>query len=329
MTSTETPNETVRALWVVAAAAVLIPVLLFGGAALEDRSAVLRRAEHDGRKTVALLHEQAANLLSGHEIILDTIVERVLGHDWETLEASQDLLGDLESMDNRLDDASAILLVDQAGNVRATTLTAQGRAVGAAPDRECFLALSEGRSTTCITQPYIEPTSGRNLFSLCRKLEEGGQFRGVAQVAISVDYFLDLWEATAPDAAATVILLHSDGVVLAQYPHHQNQPLWLSPDTPLMAELKQGGEGIVRVHEHAEYADQITLYKKVASYPVYISLGLDRDAVLAEWYHNLLAYGAVALAATFALIVAVGVALRRARRERRALALWQAEVNER
>src|SRR5471030_2726686 len=85
MTSTETPNETVRALWVVAAAAVLIPVLLFGGAALEDRSAVLRRAEHDGRKTVALLHEQAANLLSGHEIILDTIVERVRGHDWETL----------------------------------------------------------------------------------------------------------------------------------------------------------------------------------------------------------------------------------------------------
>jgi signal transduction histidine kinase len=326
MTSSETPNETIRALWVVAAAAVLIPVLLFGGAALEDRSAVLHRAEHDGRKTLALLHEQAANLLSGHEIILDTIVERVRGHDWEAIEASPDLLNDLENMDNRLDDASAILLVDQAGNVRATTLAAKGRA---APDHDCFLALSAGKSTTCVTQPYIDAASGSNLFSLCRRLEADGQFKGVAQVAISVDYFLDLWEATAPDAAATVILLRSDGVVLAQYPHHQNQPLWLSPNAPLMMGLKQGGEGIVRVQELAEYADQITLYKRVASYPVYISIGLDRNAILAEWFHNLLIYGAVALAATLALVVAAGVALRRAQRERRAVALWQAEVKER
>jgi signal transduction histidine kinase len=327
--SAGTPNETVRALWGVAAAAVLIPVLLFGGATLVDRSAVLHRAEQDGRKTVALLHEQAANLLGGHEIILDTIVERVRGHDWATIEASQELLNDLVNMDNRLDDASAILLIDTAGTVRATTLPLEGGGASAVPDRDCFVALSEGRSTSCVSRRHVDPTSGRNLFSLCRRLEEGGQFKGVAQVAISADYFLDLWKAIAPDAGTTIILLRDDGVVLARYPRIPSQPLWLPPDAPLMTGLKQGGEGIVRLHERAQNADQITLYKKVSSYPVYISVGLDRNVVLAEWHHNLLVYGVVALVATLALVAAAGVALGRAQRERRAVALWQAEVKER
>src|SRR5690242_13630012 len=109
-------NATIRALWVLTATAVIIPLLLFVAAALEDRSVVLWRAEQDdGVKTIALLHEQAANLLSGHEIILDTIVGRVRGLDWGDIEASHGLLHELEDMDNRLDEASEILLVDSGG----------------------------------------------------------------------------------------------------------------------------------------------------------------------------------------------------------------------
>jgi signal transduction histidine kinase len=324
-TSAETPNATVRALWTVAAAAVLIPVLLFVGAALEDRSAVLHRAEQDGRKTVALLHEQATNLLGGHEIILDTIVDRVRGYDWATIESSHDLLNELERIDKRLDDISAIVLADASGKVRVATPSSTASGARAVADRDCFMALSAGRSTSCVSGP----TLGHDLFSLCRRLEAGGRFDGVAQVAISVDYFLDLWKAVAPNPAATVMLLRDDGVVLAQYPRREKQALRLSRNAPVMTGLKQGGEGIVRAPELPGDAGQITLYKKVSSYPVYISLGLDKNAILAEWYRNLLVYGAVTLAATLGLVAAIGVALRRARRERRAVALWRAEVVER
>src|SRR5690242_13407234 len=89
-----TADGTLRATWALAAVAVLMPLLLFAAAAFVDRAAVLRRAEDDGRKTLALLHEQAANLLSGHEIVLDSVIARIRGLSWEAIASSPDLLRD-------------------------------------------------------------------------------------------------------------------------------------------------------------------------------------------------------------------------------------------
>jgi len=190
---TEITDETVHALRVLTAAVVLLPVLLFGVAAFVDRSAVLRRAEGDGRKRVALLHEQAANLFGGYEIILDTIVERVRKLSWDAIASSQDLLPDLEAMDKRLDETSEILLVDADGRVRATTVHGEVSAAMLLADHDCFLSLRERNSGTCISQPYTNVGTGQHLFSLSRRLEGGDAFRGIAQVALSAGYFLDLW----------------------------------------------------------------------------------------------------------------------------------------
>src|SRR5471030_1715467 len=214
----ESPGETVHALRVLTATVVLLPVLLFGVATFVDRAAILRRAVEDGRKTVALLHEQAANLFGGHEIILDTIVERVRARSWESITSSQDLLPDLEAMDNRLDEVSDILIVDGDSAVRATTAHDKASAEMPLVDHDCFLSLREHNPGTCISQPYIDAAIGHGLFSLSRQLEDGDAFRGIAQVAISADYFLDLWGAVVPNRTDTVVLTRSDGIVLARYP---------------------------------------------------------------------------------------------------------------
>jgi signal transduction histidine kinase len=325
----EAPGETVHALRVLTATVVLLPVLLFGVAAFLDRSAILRRAEDDGRKTVALLHEQAANLFGGHEIILDTIVERVRGRSWESITSSQDLLRDLEAMDNRLDEVSDILIVDADGAVRATTAHDKASAAMPLVDHDCFLALRDHNPGTCISRPYIDAAIGHSLFSLSRRLEDDGVFRGVAQVAISADYFLDLWGAVVPNRTDTVVLARSDGVVLARYPKLPGRALGLAAEEPLLSGIKKGGEGVISGRSSTDDVDRITVYKKVAGYQAYVGLGIDKNAALGEWYRNLLVYGAVTLAATLALMSAAGTALRRARRERRAVALWRAEVKQR
>jgi signal transduction histidine kinase/CheY-like chemotaxis protein len=321
------PSGTVRALWILTTTVVLVPVLLFGAAALLDRSAVLQRAEHDGRKTLALLHEQAANQLSGHEIILDAIVDRVNGQGWDAIGASRNLLRDLESMDKRLDDATEILLVDDTGRVRATTV--HGPGPPPVPDVGCFTALRDGNGSTCVSAPHLEPVTGRRLFSLSRRLQDGGTFKGVAQVAVSVDYFLDLWGTVARNPSDSIILLRADGTLLARYPEHRNVPARFSADYALVVGMQHGNEGMIRGRSPIDGYERSLAYLKVSGYPVYIAVGIDRGAALAEWYHNLVVYGLVALAVTLALVVAAGTALRRAHRERRAIALWRAEVKER
>ena len=93
-----------------------------GFATWRDRSAILEGAQGDALKLMAVFNEQAENLFKGHDIILDLIVARLHDRDWDAIQASPDILDELETMDKRLDDASAILLVDASGQTRATTL---------------------------------------------------------------------------------------------------------------------------------------------------------------------------------------------------------------
>ncbi len=87
--------------------------------------------------------------------------------------------------------------------------------------------------------------------------------------------------------------------------------------------------GIIRAPLSTDGVDRITVYAKVAGSPVYISLSLDKNAVLATWYANLTVYGLVAASATAGIMAALGIAMRRARRERYAVNQWQAEIHER
>jgi hypothetical protein len=113
---------TIRVLRGLSVVALLFPALLFAAAAWKDRLTILETAEDGGVKIAALFHEQAGNLFTGHEMILDMIVHRMQGRDWEALQPLTDLLQDLEVMDRRLDGASEILLVDPEGRIRATTV---------------------------------------------------------------------------------------------------------------------------------------------------------------------------------------------------------------
>lgn len=178
----------------------LFPVLFFAVAAWMNRPGIMQDAEHDGTKAVTLFREQAESLFTGHEIISDMIVDRMRGRTWDSLQ-SADLLHEFEVMDRRLDDASEILLMDAKGTIRATTAHVRPGQPMPAPDQKCFLALSKNADTSCISQPHLDPRSGRYLFSLNGRLEQGGAFGGIAHVAILADYIVDLWASSAPSAS--------------------------------------------------------------------------------------------------------------------------------
>jgi signal transduction histidine kinase/CheY-like chemotaxis protein len=325
------PSGTVRVLHRLALIGLLFPALLFAAAAWKDRAAILENAEGDGFKIVALLSEQAGNLFTGHEIILDMIADRVRDRDWGTIRLPADFMHDLELMDKRLDGASEILIVDAMGDLRATTAIADPKQPFPAADRSCFLTLSRNEVESCISQPHSAAGSGHYLFSLSRRLEKDGAFNGTAQVAISADYIASLWASATPSASDIVTLFGSDGTVLAQSgPRALSEPGRQDVGKSLAGKIRDTDAGVITGPLSAGGADRITVYTKVAANaPVYISLSLDKSAILATWHANLTVYGLVAASATAGIMVALGIALRRAKSERRAVSLWRAEVEER
>ena len=79
------PGGTIRTLRLLKVGALLLPALLFSLAAWKDRSEILAREAGDGVKLVALLNEQAEHLFSGHEIILDIVVEHMRDRGWDSI----------------------------------------------------------------------------------------------------------------------------------------------------------------------------------------------------------------------------------------------------
>jgi signal transduction histidine kinase/CheY-like chemotaxis protein len=324
------PGGTIRVLRRLTVVALLFPALLFGAAAWKDRLTILANAEDGGAKIAALFHEQAGNLFTGHEMILDMIVHRMQGHDWDTVQSLTDLLQELEIMDRRLDGASEILLVDAEGDIRATTAPVQSDEPQPAPDHDCFVALSKNEVEVCISQPHTDPGSGHYLFSLSRRLEKDGAFNGIAQVAISADYIVGLWASVTPSASDVVTMFKADGAVLAQSgPQSQAGPSLPDVGNALIGRIGHDDAGIIRAPLSADGVDRITIYTKVADSPVYIGLSLDTSAILATWHANLAVYGLVAASATAGIMAALGIAIRRARREHYAVSQWQAEIQER
>jgi signal transduction histidine kinase len=305
----------IRILRLLKIGALLLPALLFTLAAWRDRSDIVAREEDDGNKLVALLKEQAEHLLSGHEIILDIVVEHMRDRGWGAVPT--DLLHELEVIDTHLDGESDILLADANGETRATTLHLQPNQPLPVPDHDCFLSLSRNDTQTCISQPHPDPVSGGHLFSLSRRLENDGKFNGVAQVAISVPYIADLWTSVTASANDIITMYRSDGTILAQ-------------SGPRSSSANGQTAGMtVGPAASARTGDRLTIQRKLTDYPVAISLHLDKAAILEPWYSNIAVYGVVAAITTFGMLLALQIATARAQKERRAVALWRAETQER
>ena len=311
-------------------AALIIPALIFVAAVSWDRSVILRDAEVDALKLIAVFQGQAENLFKGHNIILDLIVSRLQDQDWDKIELTPGLLRELETVDLMLDDTSAILVLDANGKTRATTLHSSDNEPTPVGDMACFLSVQRGDLKTCLSDPYIEPTSTSHLFSLTRRLEKNRTFSGMAQVAISADFIMNLWASALPRTTDTIAIVRSDGVILAQPTSQLTTGSGSTAvATSLMREITKTDGGIINAGSAVGTDDRITIARRITGYPAYITLGLDRPAILASWYRDVIIYALVAVGSTTGIVLALGTALRRARTERRAVARWQAEMHER
>ncbi len=177
--------------------AVAIPLLLFGAAAWKDRVAILDAAEDDGTKMVALVHEQAENLFTGHEIIVNMIVSRMRDRSWDLVADPADLLHELEDIDRRLDGTSEISRrrchrdpARHDGAHVAGGATAGGRSGMLSParhpaDRAVHQQTAHRRriATQCV---LAEPTSGAE--RRIQRHRAGRHLGGLHRPAVGVDH---------------------------------------------------------------------------------------------------------------------------------------------
>ena len=308
--------------FVLLAAAILLPALLFAFSAWTGYRDTLRTAEARAERTARVLEEHVTKVFESHRLVIQQVRERLRFVDWTRETDRADLYKMLQDLQDDLDQVATITVTDADGRLKAS-----GRTYPADPnvtfsDRDWFRTLRAGARGAVISRSYIGRQSGQPVFNIAVALhDKTGAFAGAIAVSVDRRYFEAFYKEVEPDFDHAVTLARADGEILARVPASNLTHL---PDgSRLLAEAALHSAGHYIGASHIDGVRRVFAYRKVGGYPVYVRFGISTAAVLAPWRRSLVDYGLVSLFSALALAVASWLVVLQSHRERVARRRWQ------
>ena len=288
-------------------AALIVPMLVFFGAAWLDYDRQLDREMTNAKATADILREHALKVLETTDLLIHEANRRIENQDWASIRANRDsLTAAFAAMIANYPQISGLALTDGEGRqwVKAVIdgypLPSEGLDV---TDREFWRAQQAADLGAFVTHSYIGINSGRENFAISRRRSvPDGHFDGTIHVGVAVSYFTAFWDRAMRDQpAARVTLLRSDGEILA----HSRRPdgpdrSHVSPNGSLLRNLATHPDGSVyRARSTRDGLDCLYASARVGTYPLVVLYRLPIAAVMETWRNRLFV-----LCVTCALVVA-------------------------
>ncbi|MFE1601857.1 hybrid sensor histidine kinase/response regulator [Methylobacterium sp. ID0610] len=319
-----------RSLHLVVVAAVLLPLLVLATGGWLSYGSHRREAERRLERTLDVVREHAIKVFETADLVTRQ-VNQILGDlpDEAIRARGPEFQRQLAELSDSLAQVSTIWVLDAEGRplVTATPL---------APEREGDLAarpffrlhrdgvLARGRDF--VGEVMAAGPAGATAFQVS-SARPGAGFRGVVAVAIDPAYFRDFYAQVRESGLDTVSLLREDGTILARAPEIGGRILRTPPTSGFLAALARAPqEGFYETASTIDGRDRLYAYRRLPHYPVYVTAGIDRATLLAEWRDAVASHLYFGLPATLGLVGLTLVALRRTRREGEALAQLRAEI---
>ncbi|MCW6509598.1 ATP-binding protein [Lichenifustis flavocetrariae] len=327
---------------VLLAASLIVPALLFAGAAWQERRVLMGEAARRAEKTAEVLEQHAGAAFNAYELIFARIAEHLRAVPDES-EAARHIY--LAGIDHELRQVGSLFLVDANGEVTAHSryFPVQSSNV---MDRDYFRALRDAAgapavptasgsrsseldiSGLAVGMPVTGRFSGTPKLNIARAITSpDGQFAGAIAISVSLDYFEAFFRTLSGSSADTMVLVRSDGAVLARSPALSGDQSDRLRDPDLSrAILTHIANTTTAYTSPVDKVERIAAYRKLAAYPIYVGYGLGTESVLGRWRGHLVIYGGVALLAALTLSGVTWLALRAAREEDRARASLVSEM---
>lgn len=309
---------------------ILLPLVLFGLAAAQNRHDVLATASRHVERTTRILHEHAMKVFETHHLMLDQVNERLKIVDWSKPDDVAGLRTLLLRMSQLLPQVADISVLDAAGDVRVSTALPLGGKGPNFADRDYFRALKAAPSKLpYVSRGAVGRISGVPIFTMAERASlRDGAFDGIVAVSIEQSYFKDFYSRAEREYAHLVILSRLDGNVLASEPQ---LPARLTPPRAMIGlstdPRKRSFDRETLVQPAmVDGVRRIFGFETIGDYPVVIGFGITCKSALAPWWRNMWGYGLVAALSSLSLLGVSGFAIRRIALEGRATDRWRRTV---
>lgn len=313
-----------RASFALVVVSILLPVVLFGLAAWQNRLDVMREAEIRVERTTRVLHEHALKIFETHQLMLAYIDERLRGFDWSTGRDTEAVHFFLARLKANAVQVAAITVTDAEGHIRATSEAFPADPTISYADRDYFKALKEHAQPLPFVSRTVEGLqSHKMVFSLSQRLSAAvpGAFNGTISISVRRSYFEDFYRGIEREFEHVIILTRNDGSILADVPGSGR--LALEPKSAFRRALAAPVTGLYVTPAMIDGAKRILAYERIGDFPVVIGFGVTWKSALMPWWRNIAGYGFVAFLSSLALLFVSAVAMRHSAREVKATRKWR------
>ncbi len=277
-----------------------------------ERRTLLSEGRDHAAQSAFFLADHAKRLFEVSDIALHASLTAAADKDWDTIEASPELVASMRSINDALPYVNTLWLADAAGLVRATTLAGTPPHYSIA-DRAVFTDAQVPGDRLIIGEPIVGRLSHQATFLVARRMETAtGAFRGIAGSSMDLSYFTDYWRQLDARNDEQIAIVHAvSGSVLVSYPAMRS-PGAADPVQPGIPDAADGmGSFEPGPHTYG-------YFHRIGNLPVFVTVMFKDSAINAAWRAWLWRFLPFVAAALLALAAMMGLGRKLAVREGRA-----------
>jgi signal transduction histidine kinase len=311
-------------------ATIVLPCVYVAAMAWSDLKSRESDATDVTLRTVRVAEEHALKVFDMNEALDARVVDLVKGLDDDGIrEREGDIHDKLRTMGGGYPQVAAVSIFGRDGTLLASSRFYPAPTVSIA-GRDDFIGVRDNKVIEHVSKVMPGHVAGELVFNTgVARHDADGHFAGVVSVALRPTYFSAFYRELlgGEDAPMNLGLTRSDGAILALYPPKPREPADITPHSPLADALTEGRRaGVVKMRA-ATGERLIVAFRRVGSYPVYVSCGYRTSAIWAGWYRHLGLLVLSMFTPSIVLWCVIWLSLKRLGAEEEAWERWQAEAS--
>ena len=303
-----------RWLWAVMLLGGAVPLAMFVAAAASLYQQALTEANLRVERAARISEEHALKVFETDIALLNRLLDALGDDPDDALLAREAALHEqLKRMSANLTQLQGIFVIGASGRMIATNRAFPAPHTVDFSDRTFFAHHRQAGPQPYISEVLTSRTTGEPFFDLSvRRSRSDGSFGGTVSTSMSPGYFAAFYREISSDAASlSISLRRADGVLLAGW-----------PQTPSAADVgpasaPPGAFAPVAVAAQAApgamQGSYPTATRRLGTYPIFVTARMERSAVLAPWYNQMVLMLALTFPAAAGLMYIGWIALQRTR----------------
>ncbi len=300
---------------VVVAATLLVPLLLFLGAAWVAYDDTQRQAEERMARTLDLLYTNARTTFETQSLVASNVREIIDDFTSNEIQTHERRIHErLQRLVNAMPQVEDVFVLDRDGRPLVSAGTFPMPTGFSGSDRPYFIAHRDGKQPRYVSEVFRSRVQGTDIFQYSEGRERDGAFDGVITVAIPPSYFVSQFGQASDTRNYAASIVRADGEVLARFPAAPGWASRLDPNSGFMRAIAADPEVGRYVTQSSGFdgVARVIMYRRLPDLPVYVALGFAMESIRATWIDRMASHLVFGLPATIALFALALVASRRA-----------------